>query len=551
MIDVGEYLTKKGYSFTAVTRPSGVNYIMNCPFCDDREKKFAINAETGAYKCFHENNCGVKGSFYDFQKFHNDIPERLIKPNFNTIKPKVYIKPEVHGHKPSGKVLQWLSDRNLTEDAIKSFKLGMKNENTLMIPYFKQGELVNVKYRDINTKKMWSEKNTEPVLYNRDAISGTELTICEGELDAVSLAIYGVNAVSVPNGTNDLRWIENEWKWLEKFTKINLIMDNDPAGQKAVKEIVTRLGEWRCYNVVLPFKDANDCLKAGVSDKIILNCIETAKDFEMTNLTDTSYFIKAVKERVKNKNLGAESPFRGLDRMLKGFRDQELTVLSGNSGAGKSTLLNQFILTLARKGHKSCIASLEMPPVAYLEWMVRQESFEGQLTDRNIEDVLTKLADYVKIVDMDSVLTGKELFDYWEFAAKKYGVKFFFLDSLMRMELEGKTEYTGQKKLVSDLVTFSKKYKAHIFLVAHPRKGETDQKTPGKVDISGSADITNLAHNVLMLWRTTEEARKKAEDKGKTVADAVLYLRKNRTYGMEGRILLNFEYQTRLYQEVQ
>ena len=121
----------------------------------------------------------------------------------------------------------------------------------------------------------------------------------------------------------------------------------------------------------------------------------------------------------------------------------------------------------------------------------------------------------------------------------------------MRMELEGKTEYTGQKKLVSDLVTFSKKYKTHIFLVAHPRKGETDQKTPGKVDISGSADITNLAHNVLMLWRTTEEARKKAEDKGKTVADAVLYLRKNRTYGMEGRILLNFEYQTRLYQEVQ
>lgn len=550
MLDVGEYLSKKGFQFTAVQRPSGLNYIMNCPFCDDHERKFAINASSGAYQCMHKNKCGEQGSIWDFQKKLGDEPERITHVHYNKPAKVNYVRPKVHGQKINNGIEEWLNKRKITKEALRTFKLGQKDSNTLMIPYYKNNELVNIKYRTLTDKKMWNEKNAEPVLYNRDNAVHPELTICEGELDAIALAIYGINAVSVPNGTNDLRWIENEWEWLEKFSKINLIMDNDKAGQNAVKEIVTRLGEWRCYNVVLPHKDANDCLVAGVSPEMMIACLEHAQDFDMTNLTDTSSFIQAVKERHNNKELGIETPFKKLDFLLKGLRPQELTVLSGNSGAGKSTMLNQFILHLARKGQKSCMASLEMPPEAYLEWVVKQESFSGEIEDNDIEEVLTRLKDYFKIVDVDAELTPSALFDYWEFAAKKYGVKYFFLDSLMRIEFEGRNEYAEQKKFVSSLTTFSKKHKCHVVLVAHPRKGETDQKTPGKVDIAGTANITNLAHNVLMLWRTSPEARKKAEEEGKTLSDAVLYLKKNRTYGLEGIIPINFDYNRKLYEEV-
>jgi len=550
MLDVGEYLSKKGFQFTAIQRPSGLNYIMNCPFCEDHERKFAINATSGAYKCMHENKCGEQGSIWDFQKKLGDQPERMTKVHYDKPVKVDYVKPKVHAHKVDNGIETWLNKRKITKKAMISFKLGQKDANTLMLPYFKDGELVNIKYRTLTDKKMWNEKNAEPVLYNRDNATGTELTICEGELDAIALAIYGINAVSVPNGTSDLRWIENEWEWLEKFSKINLIMDNDKAGQKAVKEIVTRLGEWRCYNVILPKKDANDCLVEGITSEVMVSCLENAEEFNMTNLTDTSSFIKAVIDRHNNTELGVETPFRKLDNLLKGLRPQELTVLSGNSGAGKSTLLNQFILQLARKGHKSCMASLEMPPEAYLEWVVQQESYQGEVTNASITNILTRLKDYFKIIDVDAELTPSALFDYWEFAAKKYGVKYFFLDSLMRINLEGRNEYAEQKKFVSDLTTFSKKHKCHIFLVAHPRKGETDQKTPGKVDIAGTANITNLAHNVLMIWRTTPEARKLAEEKGKTLSDAVLYLKKNRTYGMEGIIPLSFNYDKKLHEEL-
>ena len=551
MIDVGEYLSKKGFNFTAQQRPKGIEYVMNCPFCEDTEKKFAINANSGAYKCFHLNKCGASGSITDFQRALGDEPERLRHINYSKPQKVNYTRPKKGvAKKINNGIEEWLAKRKITKEAIQSFKLGQKDQNTLMIPYFKDGELVNVKYRTISDKKMWNDKNTEPVLYNRDSVSGTELTICEGELDAIALAIYGVNAVSVPNGTSDLRWIENEWEWLEKFVKVNLIMDNDHAGQTAVKEIVSRLGEWRCFNVILPMKDANECLVNGIKPEEIISCIENAKDFDMNNLTDTASFISAVKKRHNNKTLGALTPFQKLDYLLKGLRPQELTVLSGNSGSGKSTIINQFILNLARAGHKSCIASLEMPAEAYLEWVVMQESYNGNIEDADIERVLTRLKDFFKIVDVDSELDAPALFDYWEFAAKKYGVKFFFLDSLMRINMEGRNEYAEQKKFVSDLLTFTKKHKCHIFLVAHPRKGETDQKTPGKVDVAGTANITNLAHNVLMLWRTSPEAKNKAEEKGEALSDAVLYLKKNRTYGLEGIVPLNFNYNTKLYKEV-
>ena len=553
MIDVAEYLNKKHYNYKIVTRRSGMNYVMNCPFCDDTENKFAINAKTGAYKCLHENKCGAKGSWWDFQRKLGDKPEHLNHPTFTAVNKPSYVRPKPKAHKLGDQLTNWLIKRNITEDAIKHFKLGEHNPTTVMYPYFKDGELVNVKYRDITNKKFWNSKNSEPVLFNRDNIQGDVLNICEGEMDTLAMYIYGIESVSVSNGTGDMRWLENEYEWLQRFSRINIIMDMDLAGEKAVAEIVNRLGKYRCYRVNLPYKDPNECLVKGVSAEDIQACIDNAQEFEIDILKRVDTFIDGIKKFIHNPELlkGIGTPFRGLDRMLQGFRQEELTVLSGNNGSGKSTLLNQIMLTLARKGQRSCMTSLEMPAERYLYWAVQQESFNGEVNDANIDMVLGKLRDHVFIVDTAEEITPEKLFDTWEFAARKYGVKFFFLDSLMRIDFNGQEEYDAQKEFVSKLLSFSKKYKSHIFLVAHPRKGESDAKTPGKVDIAGTANITNLAHNVLMLWRTTEEARKKAEEKGKNIADALLYLKKNRTHGTEGMILLEFDIKTRTYTEVQ
>jgi twinkle protein len=84
--------------------------------------------------------------------------------------------------------------------------------------------------------------------------NGGELTICEGELDAVTWAHYGYAAVSVPAGAKYTRWIDLCWDWLQRFKQIHVSFDEDAAGRMKVVEIVTRLGMARTDIIRLPEK---------------------------------------------------------------------------------------------------------------------------------------------------------------------------------------------------------------------------------------------------------------------------------------------------------
>mgnify|MGYP003593199754 FL=1 len=66
------------------------------------------------------------------------------------------------------------------------------------------------------------------------------MIICEGEMDVLACAEVGEKdkAVSVPNGTNNLGWIEYNWEFLESKKAIILAFDNDVAGEKAIKEVL-------------------------------------------------------------------------------------------------------------------------------------------------------------------------------------------------------------------------------------------------------------------------------------------------------------------------
>ena len=68
-----EYLAQRGIEFT---ERSG-ELVANCPFCSDTERKFSINAETGAWKCFHQNRCGRSGSFWTLQRELGDEPQGM------------------------------------------------------------------------------------------------------------------------------------------------------------------------------------------------------------------------------------------------------------------------------------------------------------------------------------------------------------------------------------------------------------------------------------------------------------------------------------------
>ena len=413
-----------------------------------------------------------------------------------------------------------------------------------MFPTYKTGKLTNVKYRDItNKKEMWQIKDAQPLLFNRDNIIENTLIICEGEYDCMALHQYGIEAVSVPNGAGGLTWVEQEWEYLETFKHIKICFDSDEAGREGAANLAARTGMWKCSLVALPLKDANECLKKGIPFEEIIKCFNNSIDLTPETIVEPSYFSAKIQKlfEMGAKLFGLSTPWEELDNILKGWRSGELTIWSGRNGAGKSTILNQVILDIAQKGEKACIYSGEMSPERYLRWAIIQHKETNNPTPFSINDSLEWMSGKIYILNISDTITPDKLLEDFEYAARRYDCRHFVIDSLMKVGLNENDEYNQQKQFVSRLVDFSKNLKVHIHLVAHPRKTNNDDDTPGKVDVKGSSHITDLAFNVIILNRSSEDQKALAKKKNKTLSDCQLFVAKNREFGVEGKIHLWFD----------
>jgi twinkle protein len=206
-----------------------------------------------------------------------------------------------------------------------------------------------------------------------------EVTITEGEINALTAHQYGRPALSVPMGGGVVGakqgWIEYEYENLQRSDVIWLALDQDEEGQKATEEIIKRLGRERCRIVELPGKDFNMCLDAlMLSSEDIAECYAKAKTLDPDKLRDAAGYLADVEsaffDREANQ-VGMELPWEKSRDHIR-FRSSELTVWTGFSGHGKSQLLGYLALHGMAKGHRFCIASMEMPAVRTLQRMVRQ-----------------------------------------------------------------------------------------------------------------------------------------------------------------------------------
>jgi len=87
------------------------------------------------------------------------------------------------------------------------------------------------------------EPNCEPCLFGWHLIPKTArtITICEGEIDAMTLHQYGIPALSIPLGAGSGSkhdWFEYEFERLAIFDEIYICMDNDIAGQELLGKLL-------------------------------------------------------------------------------------------------------------------------------------------------------------------------------------------------------------------------------------------------------------------------------------------------------------------------
>ena len=273
------------------------------------------------------------------------------------------------------------------------------------------------------------------------------------------------------------------------------------------------------------------------------------------------FFTSDVEMFDPSKAVSIKTGFEGIDSTMHGMNLGEVTLLTGGNGAGKSSWLNSLILNVVDQGYKTALWSRELPASMEVYWLSYVAAGKRYLKESTYGSGKWYIPKQIK-EKIDQWLYGK-FFLYNNYYPAKWkqletdlmipiegGCKLIILDNLFSLNISdfGKDKYDNQTELIVSLCALAKKYGIHILLVAHPRKLTGYIR---KVDISGTADLTNAVDNVWILHRNNLDFQKAYDDfyKGAEAkkssyiraaekfagVDTVFEIAKNRFFGVVDR----------------
>jgi twinkle protein len=486
---------------------------------------------------------------------------------------------------PDSPVTAYLKSRGITEETMRAFRLGemagnappfhklQDNPGTIVFPSFRvnddgPAELISVKYlalkRDIGKDgkeikhTQLSGSGFESVLFGWQALDPVTRTVVltEGEIDTLTLHQLGFSALSVPlggGGGDKQKWVLNEYPFLERFDDIYLCTDMDKSGLEAKMELVERLGRHRCKLVNLPYKDANECLKQGVTLKEFAICFrdaDTLAPAELKTARDFADQVRALNNPASMAVVGLPLPWPHTYAYNKfAFRPGEFTIWSGYLGHGKTTLLSHVLINAISLDSVCCIASLEMPGAVSVLKFCRQITTQEQPTDTELDAAFNWLGDKMYIYDKVGDAPLPDILNVFQYARQRYAATQLVIDSLMMLGI-GEDDLNKQAKVGKQLMKFARDHHCHVHLVAHPRKAKDSAQEAVSSDVKGSGTLTNIANNVLLVWQNKKKAMAKRDQELRGIPvpydleqepDAVLTIDKNRATGWTAKIPLWFD----------
>ncbi len=501
-----------------------------CPKCSHtrkhkRDLSLSANLTTGLYKC--HNGCGFQGTAAQTKGGRMAIWER---PRKVYTKPKY--KPAPEPAPEEAPIFQWFKNRAIPAELVKEYKIetriawmpqSEKEERAIAFPYFRNGELINVKYR---TKEKWfkMESGAELMLYGVDDLKDCDTAlICEGEIDKLSLHVAGYpNTVSVPNGNQtNLDCLAGDEGALARLNKIILATDNDAAGQILAENLIARFGRDRCWRVEWPdgCKDANDVLRQHGPEALAI-CIESAKAVPIEGVFEVEDCRDEVKRLYEQ---GRPTGFAtGWDSLTELYRPRlgDMTVLLAIPGAGKTSWMAALMVNMARlHGWVFAVFPAEnLPAAEYISMLLEiytGKPFNGsdqgpeRMTPQEREDGLDWLQRHFIILDPgDDDCDLDRLLDLARTYCLRRGIKGLVIDPWNELDHKQPSNQTQTQYISSSLRKirrFSKSFNIHTFIIVHPTKLTKDKEgnypVPTLYDADGSAAWRNKCDAGIVLWR--------------------------------------------------
>lgn len=411
---------------------------------------------------------------------------------------------------PKGKVIKWLlEDMKLSEAAIQDYQVAC-TDTDVVYPFKrnsdKGAEMPMCQYRSIHSdNNLMTSQNQMPCLFGWQATpsKSREVAICADPLDALALYTMGYPALSSPSKESQSEWIENEYAELERFDCIYVCLGSTPELRAQGRTIIERLGRERCRLVNLPEKTASECTRNQVPPGLVSQAFQNSVYLDPSELKPAREFesevLTAFRPEEGDEPTHIQIPWQHKRDELE-FRLNELGILFGINGHGKSQAAGYLTNNAIRQGFKACIASMEIKPKLTLRNMIKQASGQQLPTEGYINACFDWLEDKLWIFDVTKTAKAERILEVFEYAYKRYGIKWFVIDSFMKCGI-AEDDYNRQKWFIEALADFKNEFDVFILLLMHPRKGDDEAKPLNKMDLKGTGAISDLADTIITVWR--------------------------------------------------
>lgn len=221
--DVEHILNKLDVEITGV---SGDNFMMCCPFHNERKPSFGIHRDTGQFNCF---SCNTKGDILSFIGRILNIDRKESTKYITQLSTNERVAPKVNI--PTKKLhntsyeynrfidylgYKYFHGRNISRKTVDMFNIGTEKGEYVVFPIKnKEGTTLAVQKRHMNTKKYLFPKGFNVKhyifglyeLYKYGDVT-KPVIICESVIDALTCWEYGYQGIAIYSAMISMQQLE-------------------------------------------------------------------------------------------------------------------------------------------------------------------------------------------------------------------------------------------------------------------------------------------------------------------------------------------------------
>ena len=429
-------------------------------------------------------------------------------------------------------ILSQIDDRKITQETCKKYNVMVAKSGTMITEhqykyYDKDGGQIACKYRRTSDKEFWSEGQLSKAgLFGQNVFNqgGKYITVCEGELDAMSAyELLGSKwpVVSIKNGAaSALKNCKQSFDYLNKFDTVVVCFDNDEQGKLAEQQVAQLFEPNKCKIVSLDLKDANEYLKTGQREKFV-QAWWNARTYTPAGIVNLADLGSSLYDEKINET--CHYPWPKMNEKTYGMRTGELVTFTSGAGMGKSSIMRELMhhimsnteanigvlaLEESTKNTAFNIMSVEANARLYIK-EIREQYTPEQLKvwqDATLGSGRFFAFDHFGSIENDEIL------DRVRYMAKALDCKWVFLDHLSIL-VSGQEDNGDERKSIDILMTklrsLVEETNIGLLLVSNLRRpagdrGHEDGREVSLSHLRGSASIAHLSDAVIGLERNQQ-----------------------------------------------